>query len=155
MAHVSTRELPPLDDASMDAWFGFLRTHAAVVRELDVEMQAAHDLSLTQYEVLLLLARSDSGSLRLSDLAHGALLSLSGLSRLVDRLAAMGLVERAQCPDDRRSSLACLTPAGRKRFREARPTHLEGVRRLFIDRLPDGTVDELNRAWTALGDDPA
>lgn len=139
----------------MDAWFGFLRTHAAVVRELDVEMQAAHDLSLTQYEVLLLLARSDSGSLRLSDLAHGALLSLSGLSRLVDRLAAMGLVERAQCPDDRRSSLACLTPAGRKRFREARPTHLEGVRRLFIDRLPDGTVDELNRAWTALGDDPA
>ena len=139
----------------MDAWFGFLRTHAAVVRELDVEMEAAHDLSLTQYEVLLLLARSDSGSLRLSDLAHGALLSLSGLSRLVDRLAAMGLVERAQCPDDRRSSLACLTPAGRKRFREARPTHLEGVRRLFIDRLPDGTVDELNRAWTALGDDPA
>lgn len=139
----------------MDAWFGFLRTHAAVVRELDVEMQAAHDLSLTQYEVLLLLARSDSESLRLSDLAHGALLSLSGLSRLVDRLAAMGLVERAQCPDDRRSSLACLTPAGRKRFREARPTHLEGVRRLFIDRLPDGTVDELNRAWTALGDDAA
>lgn len=150
-----TRELPPLDDASMDAWFGFLRTHAAVVRELDVEMQAAHDLSLTQYEVLLLLARSPNGSLRLSDLAHGALLSLSGLSRLVDRLAAMGLVERAQCPDDRRSSLACLTPAGHKKFREARPTHLEGVRRLFIDRLPDGAVDELNRAWTALGDEPA
>lgn len=149
------RELPPLDDASMDAWFGFLRTHAAVVRELDVEMQAAHDLSLTQYEVLLLLARSPNGSLRLSDLAHGALLSLSGLSRLVDRLAAMGLVERAQCPDDRRSSLACLTPAGQKRFREARPTHLEGVRRLFIDRLPDGAVDDLNRAWTALGDEPA
>lgn len=139
----------------MDAWFGFLRTHAAVVRELDVEMQAAHDLSLTQYEVLLLLARSPNGSLRLSDLAHGALLSLSGLSRLVDRLAAMGLVERAQCPEDRRSSLACLTSAGRKRFREARPTHLEGVRRLFVDRLPDGAVDELNRAWTALGDGAA
>ena len=152
---MSTRELPPLDDASMDAWFGFLRTHAAVVRELDVEMQAAHDLSLTQYEVLLLLARSPNGSLRLSDLAHGALLSLSGLSRLVDRLAAMGLVERAQCPDDRRSSLACLTSAGQRKFREARPTHLEGVRRLFIDRLPGGAVDELNRAWAALGDEPA
>jgi DNA-binding MarR family transcriptional regulator len=136
----------------MDAWVGFLRTHAALVRELDVEMQAAHDLTLTQYEVLLLLALSDTGALRLSDLAHGALLSLSGLSRLVDRLAAMGLVERAQCPEDRRSSLACLTASGRRRFREARPTHLEGVRRLFVDRLPDGAVPELNRAWSALAD---
>jgi DNA-binding MarR family transcriptional regulator len=150
MAGEGFRELPPLDDEAMDAWSGFLRAHAALVRELDVELQATHDLTLTQYEVLLLLARSDNGSLRLSDLAHGALLSLSGLSRLIDRLAAMGLVERAQCPDDRRSSLACLTAAGRKRFREARPTHLDGVRRLFVDRLPDESVPALNRAWQAL-----
>ncbi len=155
MATEGAREFPPLDDDAMDAWSGFLRTHAALVRELDVEMQAAHDLTLTQYEVLLLLARSDTGALRLSDLAHGALLSLSGLSRLVDRLAAMGLVERVQCPDDRRSSLACLTPGGRKRFREARPTHLDGVRRVFVDRLPGDSVPALNRAWQALEADAA
>lgn len=139
----------------MDAWVGFLRTHAALVRELDVEMQAGHDLSLTQYEVLLLLARSDSGSLRLSDLAQGALLSLSGLSRLVDRLVSMGLVERQQCPEDRRSALACLTRAGRRKFDEARPTHLRGVRRLFVDRLPEGAVPALNEAWASLGAEAA
>ena len=139
----------------MEAWHGFLRTHAALVRELDMEMQEEHGLSLTQYEVLLLLARSDDGSLRMSDLADGALLSLSGLSRLVDRLVAMGLVERAQCPSDRRSSLACLTAAGRKRFREARPTHHEGVRRLFADRLPDDAIAALNAAWAALDGPPA
>ena len=138
----------------MEAWHGFLRTHAALVRELDIEMQEEHGLSLTQYEVLLLLARSDDGSVRMSDLADGALLSLSGLSRLVDRLVAMGLVERAQCPSDRRSSLACLTTAGRKRFREARPTHHEGVRRLFADRLPDDAIAALNAAWAALDGPP-
>ena len=139
----------------MEAWHGFLRTHAALVRELDMEMQEEHGLSLTQYEVLLLLARSDDGSVRMSDLADGALLSLSGLSRLVDRLVAMGLVERTQCPSDRRSSLACLTTAGRKRFREARPTHHEGVRRLFADRLPDDAIAALNAAWAALEGPPA
>ena len=144
-----------LDEDQMEAWHGFLRTHAALVRELDMEMQEEHGLSLTQYEVLLLLARSDDGSVRMSDLADGALLSLSGLSRLVDRLVAMGLVERAQCPSDRRSSLACLTTAGRKRFREARPTHHEGVRRLFADRLPDDAIAALNAAWAALDGPPA
>jgi len=143
-----------LDEDQMEAWHGFLRTHAALVRELDIEMQEEHGLSLTQYEVLLLLARSDDGSVRMSDLADGALLSLSGLSRLVDRLVAMGLVERAQCPSDRRSSLACLTTAGRKRFREARPTHHEGVRRLFADRLPDDAIAALNAAWAALDGPP-
>lgn len=144
-----------LDEDQMEAWHGFLRTHAALVRELDIEMQEEHGLSLTQYEVLLLLARSDDGSVRMSDLADGALLSLSGLSRLVDRLVAMGLVERTQCPSDRRSSLACLTTAGRKRFREARPTHHEGVRRLFADRLPDDAIAALNAAWAALDGPPA
>ena len=137
----------------MDAWHGFLRTHAAVVRELDVEMQGEHGLSLTQYEVLL-LSKSDGEAARMSDLADGALLSLSGLSRLVDRLVALGLVERAQCPNDRRSSLARLTPAGRRKFREAQPTHHSGVRRLFIDRLPADALPALNEAWQAL-DAPA
>lgn len=139
-----------LSAEQMDAWHGFLRTHAALVRELDAEMQDGHGLSLTQYEVLLLLARSEQGSRRMSDLADGALLSLSGLSRLVDRLVAMGLVERMQCPNDRRSSLACLTDSGHRRFAEAQPTHHEGVQRLFMARLPEGAVGALNAAWAAL-----
>jgi DNA-binding MarR family transcriptional regulator len=139
-----------LSRSEMEAWHGLLRTHAALVRRLDDEMQAQHGLSLTQYEVLLMLHRSDDGSLRMSDLADGALLSLSGLSRLVDRLASMGLVERAKCPTDRRGSLACLTQEGHARFRAAQPTHHDGVRRMFADRLPDGAIETLVRTWAAL-----
>jgi len=135
----------------MVAWGGLLRTHAALVRELDDEIQAAHGISLTQYEVLLLLSRSDDGALRMNELADGALLSLSGLSRLVDRLVILGLVERAQCPTDRRGAFAVITPAGRDRFAAARPVHLDAVRRRFIDRLSPDAVSALAAAWTALG----
>lgn len=148
----SARGVPSgeLDSAEMAAWAGLLRAHASLVRALDVEMQAEHGISLTQYEVLLLLARSDTGALRMNELADGALLSLSGLSRLVDRLVALDLVERAQCPTDRRGAFAVITPAGRKRFAAARATHLDGVRRRFIDVLPPETVAALATAWEAL-----
>jgi DNA-binding MarR family transcriptional regulator len=145
-----SRPTGDLDCAESAAWVGLLRTHASLVRALDDEMQSGHGISLTQYEVLLLLSRSETGALRMNELADGALLSLSGLSRLVDRLVALGLVERAQCPTDRRGAFAVVTPAGRKRFAAARPTHLDGVRRRFIDVLPPETVAMLASAWDAV-----
>lgn len=144
-----------LSAPEMAAWHGFLRVHASLVRTLDDEMQTDHGMSLTEFEVLLLLANSDGGARRMSELADGALLSLSGLSRLVDRLTAMGLVERAQCPTDRRGAFAVLTTAGRRRFDEAHPTHLAGVRRLFIDRLPEGALAGLAATWQTLDPSPA
>jgi len=154
MATQRSRPTPPtgdLDATEMVAWGGLLRTHAALVRALDDEMQASHGISLTQYEVLLLLSRSDDGALRMNELADGALLSLSGLSRLVDRLVNLGLVERAQCPTDRRGAFAVITPTGRDRFAAARPVHLDAVRRQFIDRLSPDAVSALAAAWTTLG----
>ncbi len=139
-----------LSAVEFEAWGGLLRTHAALVRALDHEMQAEHGISLTQYEVLLLLTRSDNCALRMNELADGALLSLSGLSRLVDRLVSLGLVERRQCPTDRRGAFAVITPAGRRRFAAARPTHLDGVRRRLIDPLPPESVAALAAAWATL-----
>ena len=60
----------------------------------------------------------------------------------------MGLVRRAKCLTDRR----VLTPAGRRTFEETRPTHIGGVRRLVIDRLPGGTIPALGVAWSAVGE---
>lgn len=139
-----------LDAVELAAWGGLLRTHASLVRALDDEMQAGHGISLTQYEVLLLLVRSETGALRMNELAEGALLSLSGLSRLVDRLVSLGLVERQQCPTDRRGAFAVITPTGRKRFTAARVTHLDGVRRRYIEPLSPDVVTTLAGAWETL-----
>ena len=124
-----------------------LRAHAALTRELDAELRARHDLQLSSYEVLLFLATSADGSMRMSELADGVLLSRSGLTRLVDRLVRAGLVERRECEEDARGLLAAITPAGRRLFAEARGTHLAGVRRLFLERFSTAEQRTLGRLF--------
>jgi DNA-binding MarR family transcriptional regulator len=71
----------------------------------------------------------------MSELADRMALSPSGLTRRVDNLVKAGLVERVQCPDDRRGMFASLTDAGRERVQQAAPDHVAQVRRHCIDRL--------------------
>jgi DNA-binding MarR family transcriptional regulator len=85
--------------------------------------------------------------LRMSELAAVVLLTRSGLTRLVDRLERRGLVERRRCPSDARGLLAVLTDEGLRRFEEARPAHLDGVRRRFLGLLEPEDLDCLARIW--------
>ena len=110
MQSTRVKELSPLELA---AWRGLLRVHSALVAELDRELEVAHGLPLTHYEVLLYLDVAPDRQLRMTELASSVLLSQSGVTRLVDRLERAGLVVREPCPDDRRGLLASITPAGR------------------------------------------
>ena len=93
---------PSLTPVELAAWRGLLRSHAALVRDLDAELHARHDLSLHEYEVLLTLADAPDGRMRMSELATAVVLSQSGLTRLVDRLVRDGSVARVRCEGDRR-----------------------------------------------------
>lgn len=136
-----------LSEREFNAWAGFLVTHRQVIAQLDDELEREHGLPLVSYEVLLYLANAPEQSLRMGELADRLVLSRSGLTRLVDRLAARGLVERRNCDSDRRGTWARLTDAGLARFREARPTHLRGVREHFLDHIPDRDLDRLGAIW--------
>ena len=129
------------------AWRGLLRAHAALVRALDAELEAEHGLSLSAYEVLLLLHEAPEGRLRMSELASSSLLSLSGMTRLVDRLVRAGLVERQRCNEDRRGFWARPTLAGSELFAEARATHRCGVRNRFLSRLSEPELAGLADVW--------
>ena len=83
----------------------------------------------------------------MTELARSVLLSQSGVTRLVDRLEARGLVVREPCPEDRRGLLARITDDGRKRLGEARPTHLAGIRRLFVQHFDDDELRRLADVW--------
>ena len=131
----------------LGAWRGFLRVHSKLTRELDAELTATHDLPLSSYEVLLFLADSPDGRLRMAQLADSVLLSPSGLTRLVDRLEKSGLVRRESCPSDRRGFEAVITDAGRTLFKEARPTHLSGVRRRYLEHFSTDEMQTLSRFW--------
>ena len=147
---VSRVNTTPLATTELAAWRGLLRAHGALVHDLDAELRAAHDLSLHEYEVLLVLGEAPGQRMRMSDLATAVLLSQSGLTRLVDRLVEAGSVERTRCEDDRRGLNAELTPAGRARLEQARPTHLAGVRSRFLDRFDEAELGVLAGFWERL-----
>jgi DNA-binding MarR family transcriptional regulator len=138
------RTSPALEEPGMVAWMRFLQAHATVTRRLEAELHGECDISLAEYETLLILVRSDEGQLRMSDLAGELLLSRSGVTRLVDRLEAAGDVVRRTCPSDARGSFAVITDAGRARLRAAAPTHLRGVREHFLDVIPEAELAALS-----------
>ena len=129
------------------AWVGFLKAHASVVKALDADLIARHGLPLSAYEVLLKLALSDRGQLRMSDLAQQALLSQSRISRLVDQLCQQGLIERKSCESDSRVVYAQITEAGRARLDDAAQTHSAGVEGRFFERLSDADLERLAEIW--------
>ena len=138
--------VPRADDPRLRAWIAFLRAYAAVTRRLEAELHAERDLGLAEYDALVQLALADDRRLRMSELAERVVLSRSGVSRLVDRLEATGLVARAACRDDARVSWATLTDAGFDRLREASPVHLRGVQAHFLAQIPDEDREALVRA---------
>jgi len=138
--------VPRADDPRLRAWIAFLRAYAAVTRRLEAELHAARDLGLAEYDALAQLALADGRRLRMSELADRVVLSRSGVSRLVDRLEATGLVARAACMEDARVAWATLTDAGLERLRDAAPVHLRGVETHFLARIPDADREALIRA---------
>jgi DNA-binding MarR family transcriptional regulator len=139
-----------LDEEQLQAWRGMLRAHSELTRALDAELTREHELPLSSYEVLLFLNDSEGGRMRMSELADSVLLSRSGLTRLVDRLERDGLLKRERCESDARGFFAQITPQGRRVFAAARQTHLDGVRRLFLDRFSRDELRELGALWQKL-----
>ena len=140
-------EKPKRDTAAADAWGALLRVHAALVPQLDRELQAKHRLPLAWYDVLLELYYSPDRRLRMSELGERVTLSRTRVSRLVDEMTAAGLVVREANPDDRRSAYAVLTSKGRTVFRQAAPTYLDGIDEQFGTVL---TIAELTTIKDAL-----
>src|SRR6476620_637907 len=135
------------DTTADDAWGALLRVHAALVPQLDRELQDKHHLPLAWYDVLLELNYGPDRRLRMSELGERVTLSRTRVSRLVDEMTAAGLVVREANPDDRRSAYAVMTPKGRNLFRQAAPTYLDGIDEQFGTVL---TLAELTTIKDAL-----
>jgi MarR family transcriptional regulator, 2-MHQ and catechol-resistance regulon repressor len=111
-----------------------------------------HRLSPVEFEVLLRLARSPGRRLRMTDLAGQTSLSTSGVTRVVDRMDRDGLVRREACPNDRRSSYAVITDAGRTRLDEVLPGHLALVQEWFIGQLSPEALEQMLESLRTIRD---
>lgn len=126
------------------AWRAFLEAHAGLVAALERELLDERGLPLTFFDVLVQLGEATDGRLRMQELAERLLLSRSGFTRLCDRMEAAGLLERAQCPSDRRGVYAAITPAGREALEAAAPVHLRGVEEHFVRHLGSADLTALH-----------
>ena len=102
-------------------------------------------MSLADFDVLAQLVRSEGHALRMSELADAVLISKSGLTRRIDRLAVNGWVTRRRCTEDGRVHWATLTPLGLRTFKAVAPAHLSAVAVRFGSVLPTGDLDRLTR----------
>ncbi len=133
------------DDLAL-TWGALLKVHAALVPRFDRELQEAHGLPLTWYDVLLELNAAPQRRLTMGELGAVAAVSRTRVSRVVDELVRAGLVSREPNPDDGRSAFAALTPAGRTALRKAAPTYVAAVRREFAAHLTAQEAKVLARA---------
>jgi DNA-binding MarR family transcriptional regulator len=144
---ISPADQEALTVGELRAWRGLLRAHGCLAKRLDAELERAHGLPMTSYQVLDHLQEAQGGRMRMCDLAEQAQLSRSGLTRMVDRLEREGLLERCSCDHDARGSYACLTVSGRERVEEAHITHLAVVREHFLSCFSESELSLLADMW--------
>ena len=144
---IPSSEQGALTEGELRAWRGLLRAHGCLSKRLDTELERAHGLPMTSYEVLHHLQEASGSRMRMCDLAEQAQLSRSGLTRLVDRLERDGLLERCSCDHDARGSYACLTEPGLELLRAARVTHLAVVREHFFSHFTESELGDLADMW--------
>jgi len=129
------------DEAVKAAWHALISAKVASWNTLERELSDSHGLGVSDFEVLDHLATKQDGC-RAQNLAEAVHLSQSALSRLVDRLARHGLVERCGCDQDRRGIYVVLTEAGEQRHAEAVPTHRGVLARTLPASMLLTTADE-------------
>jgi DNA-binding MarR family transcriptional regulator len=137
-------ETSRLEGVPLDAWRGYLQSHASIVRELDAELVAAHGMTTRDYEVLLYLAQADGMKLPMSALSERTMLTRSGITRLVDGLVHGGMIARVSCDNDARVSYARLTEPGYEKLREAGCTHVKSIERLFLAHFTPQELEQLS-----------
>jgi DNA-binding MarR family transcriptional regulator len=124
-----------------DAWEAMLSAHASLMRRFSAE-EVWEDISMKEYDVLYTLSKCPE-PIRITDLNQHVLLSQPALSRLVDRLAARGLVQRIADSRDLRTVRLSLTEDGRALQRRVGRRHARSVARAMCSELTPAELDQL------------
>ena len=141
------------DSLWFDAWRGVVYANAKVLRAAEADLIARVGFPLSWLDVLAQLHDAPDNRLRMQELQDGSVFTPSGITRLVDRIEAAGLVRRERVVGDRRGVLVALTPAGLRRHDEAFAAHLPLIEREFASRLTaaqqSAVADALFPFWHA------
>lgn len=139
-----------LSEEQIATWRAFLRAHSTMLRRISRDLDEADLPPLAWYDVLAALRDAPDQRLRQVELAEQVLLSNSGISRLLDRIEARGLIERVACATDRRSFHVALTAEGDAMLREMWPVYARGIAEDFLPALGSNPC-EIRERMEAIG----
>lgn len=117
------------------AWISFFLAYDKITKEIDRRMIEEGVVSLSVYDILLILEVSKDRRMKMSELATQTSFSMSGATRAVDKLAKDGLIERVACSEDRRAIYARLTEKGLAERQRAWPVYERGIQELFAEKM--------------------
>jgi DNA-binding MarR family transcriptional regulator len=138
-----------LDAEQQRVWRAYLLGSARLAERLDADLRE-FGLDLGEYEILVTLSEAPERRVRMSELADAVHQSRSRLTHTVSRMENAGLVDRASCPTDRRGVWAHLTDEGYRLLEVAAPTHVESVRRNFVEAMSEADYAAVGRAFDAV-----
>lgn len=153
MTTIAPQAVRWLDEDQQRVWRAWLLGSAVLNERLDAQLRE-HDLDLAEYEILVTLSEASDRQLRMAELADAVHQSRSRLTHTVTRMEKRRLIERTTCPVDRRGVWANLTDTGAQLLDEAAPSHVECVRRNFVDAVDPEDYAALGRAMAAILDAP-
>ena len=135
----------------LDAWRAFLNTHAAALERAEKALSAADLPPLSWYDALWPVYRAPGRKLRMGELAAQVVtIGRSGLTRLVDRLEAQGLVTREPSPGDRRGTVVAITREGSALMKRMWPVYAAEIQRSFVDVLGEQEVVALGESLACM-----
>ncbi len=132
-----------LPDMHLEAWRRYYPSFWRILAAIEADLAAAGLPSLSWYDALYELYLAPGRHLRMSELARSALLSRSGLTRLVDKLEKEGLIHRRSCPSDGRVQHAELTDKGVEVLRKIWPVYRAGIARYFAAHLSEAEARQV------------
>lgn len=139
-------------DALVTTFGRLVEAQSSLGRQLGRLLEQHAGVSHAEFEVLLRVSRASDGRISMGALAAQVALTSGGITRLVDRMTAAGLLERVPCPTDRRVAFAALTTEGERTLQQALEVHAANLRQVFSGfsaadlRRLDALLDRLRAA---------
>jgi DNA-binding MarR family transcriptional regulator len=131
----------PLTEAHVSAWARIVRASERVLQTVEEELKTAGLPPLSWYDLLLELRRAEPVGLRPYQLQSAMLIPQSNMSRLIDRVAKAGYVERRSCDEDERGQIIRVTPDGKALQRKMWPIYRSVLEREFAAKLAEGEAE--------------
>lgn len=141
-----------LDESQQRSWRALLLGNTLLHDRLDDDLRRTHDISMTEYEILVRLSEREGRCMRMAHLADALAHSRSRVTHTVDRMEKAGYVARSASPDDGRGVVATLTDKGMELLESAAHVHVRGVRDYLVDLVTPEDFEAVGRVFDRVAD---